>query len=88
MDTDRNFKEKEFIKDISGAEFRESGALWLVNTLLHTFGMALTYNAETDELKAALVKYRGFDVASNDAGYKMITEYMLNNAKELLKDCE
>lgn len=76
------------VKFITGTEFRDSGALWYINTLLHAFGMAITWNPETDELKAALVKFRGFGEVNNDEGYRKLTEYMKNNAEELLKDCE
>lgn len=42
MKIERNFNENEWVKDISGSEFRESGALWFVNSILHLFGMAIT----------------------------------------------
>jgi len=86
MKTDRGFE--EMIKEISGKEFRDCGALWFINTILHAFGMAITWNPETDELKAALVKFRGFAPETNDSGYKKLTEYMKNNAEDLLKDCD
>lgn len=76
------------IKDITGKEFQESGMLWLVNNMLHNFGMAIVYNSDTDELKAALVKFRGFETEDNDEGYKKVTQYMIDNAKNLMKDIE
>ena len=84
----REFEKNEMVKEITGTEFRESGALWFVNTILHAFGMAITWNPDTDELKAALVKFRGFDLKTNDNGYRKLTEYMKENAGELIKDCE
>jgi len=80
--------ENKMIKHMSGTEFRESGGLWLANIILHTFGMAITWDSHTDELKAARVKYRGFSESYNDIGYRKITEYMINNAEELLEECE
>lgn len=84
----REFENDEMVKLITGSEFRESGALWFVNTILHAFGMAITWNPDTDELKASLVKFRGFAEANNDSGYKKITEYMRDNVEDLLKDCD
>ncbi len=88
MKINRNFKEDEHCKIITGNEFRESGALWFVNSILHAFGMAITWNPDTDEIKPAIVRFRGFDLNSNDEGYKKITKYMKENAEELLSDCE
>lgn len=88
MRINRNFEEDEYVKPISGKEFRESGMLWLVNSILHLFGMAITYDPETDKLEAAIVKYRGFGEDANDRGYIRVTEYMKDNVLELLKDCE
>ena len=68
MKIERNFNPDEWVREISGKEFRESGALWFVNTILHLFGMAITWNPDTDELKASVVRFRGFDVNSNDNG--------------------
>ena len=88
MKIERNFNENEWVKDITGKEFRESGALWFVNSILHLFGMAITWNPDTDELKATVVRYRGFDNANNDKGYKMLTNYLKEHVDELEKDCD
>lgn len=85
---ERNFEEGQMTSPISGKEFRESGALWFVNSILHLFGMAITWNPETDELKAAAVKFRGFDENVNSSGYKNLTQYLKDNANELLTDCD
>lgn len=83
---DRNFEDNYMVKEISGKEFRDSGMLWFVNTFLHVFGMAITWNPETDEIKPALVKFRGFIEQVNDEGYKKVTQYMIDNAFELMRD--
>ena len=85
---ERKFEENKMVKEISGTDFRESGMLWLVNNLLHTYGMAITWDPYTDEIKPAIVKFRGFSPEVNDAGYKKVTQYMIENAKELLGDCD
>ena len=84
----RNFKEGEHVKEITGREFRESGALWFVNSILHLFGMAITWNPDTDELKASVVKFRGFKEELNDSGYKKLSNYLKDNINELEKECE
>lgn len=84
----RDFEENQMVKEISGKEFRDSGMLWFVNTILHAFGMAITWNPDTDEIKPSLVKFRGFAEKNNDDGYKKVTKYMIDNASELMKDCD
>lgn len=88
MEIKREFKENEFIKEITGEEFRNSGALWYINSILHLFGMAITWNPETDELKANITLYRGFDEVSNDKGYKNLSRYLKENISELEKECD
>lgn len=88
MKIERQFEENEWVKEITGKEFRESGALWFVNSILHLFGMAITWNPDTDELKASIVRYRGFAENNNDQGYKMLSSYLKDNINELEKDCE
>lgn len=73
-------------------EFRNSGLLWWINTLLHTFGWAIIY--EFDDSKKisnvypARVKFRGFDEKSNTEGYIKVSKYINENSKELLKESE
>lgn len=88
MKIERNFPEGEYVKEITSKEFRESGALWFVNSILHLFGMAITWNPETDELKATIVKFRGFDYKHNDIGYKNLSNYLKDNIVEIEKDCD
>lgn len=88
MEIKRDFEEEEWVKEISGKQFRDCGMLWLVNSLLHLFGMAIIWEPETDELRAVITKYRGFNEEANDSGYKKITEYIRDNVNELIKDVE
>ena len=71
-------------------EFRVSGMLWWVNTLLHTFGWAIVLEmddaGEITGAYPARVKFRGFDQESNEIGYFRVTEYMLENATDLLQE--
>jgi len=84
----REFGKDEYVKEITGKEFRESGALFFVNQQLHLLGMALTWNPETDEIKPALTRFRGFGEEQINNGYNQLSKYMVKNAEELLKDTE
>lgn len=86
MKIERGFGDNEFVRPITGKEFRESGALWFVNQMLHLFGMAITWCPETDELKASIVKFRGFDEKNNDVGYEKLTKYLKDNIDEINED--
>ena len=60
-------------------EFRSSGLLWFINSILHAFGWAIAIERNGDEeiVYPARVKYRGFSEASNTNGYyKFLTKTM------------
>lgn len=68
-------------------EFKDSGLLWFVNTILHTFGWAIViYEDEggIQEIYPARTKYRGFPQFVNEKGYIAITEYLKQEIDELL----
>lgn len=88
MKIERIFEPNRHVKEISGKEFKDSGMLWYINQQLHLFGMALTWNSETDEIKPAITKFRGFGQMTNDEGYKKISEYLRDNIVDLEKDCD
>ena len=70
-------------------EFQESGFLWWVNMILHTFGWAIVLEMDDDKIinvYPARVKFRGFDEKSNTIGYKRISQYMADNADLLNKE--
>ena len=52
------------IKEKSWKEFRESGMLWMANTILQVFGWSIVIDQDADEniisVCPARVKYRGF----------------------------
>jgi hypothetical protein len=67
-------------------EFRESGLLWWINMILHTFGWAVVFEFEDKEIVKvypARVRFRGFDESSNTDGYQKISKYMAKNVDEL-----
>jgi len=73
----------------SWEEFRNTGLLLIINQILHAFGWALVFSYDDEELKEvypARVKFRGFDNESITKNYIKISEYMKDNADELLKE--
>lgn len=71
-------------------EFRDSGLLWWINMILHTFGWAIVFSIEEDgtiiNVYPARVKFRGFDEKSNTEGYINVSEYLNKESTELLKE--
>lgn len=76
----------------SWEEFRNSGILWWINMILHTFGWAITYKFDDDgdimEVYPARVKFRGFGEKNNTEGYIKVSQFMKDNAESLLKESE
>lgn len=54
-------------------EFKDSGLLWWINMILHTFGWAIVFEiskrGKIINVYPARVKYRGFDMKSTENGY-------------------
>ena len=73
-------------------EFRESGFLWWINMILHTFGWAIVVdiddNGEITEAYPARVKFRGFGEKNNTEGYIKVSQYMKENISDLLEEAE
>ena len=72
-------------------EFRDCKMLWWINMILHTFGWAIVTEIHDDKIinaYPARVKFRGFDEKNNTEGYIGVSQYLVNNAKELLKESE
>jgi len=71
-------------------EFRDSGLIWWINMILHTFGWSIVLVVEKDgtisDVYPARVKFRGFDEKSNTEGYIKVSEYMNKESVELLKE--
>ncbi len=68
----------------SWKEFRESGLLWWINMIIHTFGWAIVVEVddETGDIAncyPARVKFRGFGEASNTEGYIKVSQYLKEN---------
>lgn len=73
-------------------EFRESGFLWWINMILHTFGWAIVVdvddNGEITDAYPARVKFRGFGEKNNIEGYIKVSQYMKENVSDLLEEAK
>lgn len=73
-------------------EFRESGLLWLINTILHAFGWAIVFGYDENNeplVYPARVKFRGFPQNVNTDGYIKVSKFIKDNANDLLNEaCE
>lgn len=71
-------------------EFKDSGFLWWINMILHTFGWSIVVEVDKDgtitNVYPARVKFRGFDEKSNTEGYIKVSEYLNNESNSLLKE--
>lgn len=74
----------------SWKEFRESGLLWWINMILHTFGWAIVIkvdnNGDIVEAYPARVKFRGFGERENTEGYINVSKYLKENVTEIEKE--
>lgn len=79
------------IDEKSWEEFRNSGMLWFINVILHTFGWAIVYDTSDDKIVRvfpARVRFRGFSERTNTEGYIKLSKYMADNAKDLLEEAQ
>lgn len=81
----------------SWCEFRKTGLLWFVNSILHLFGWVIVFefsdgartfedDTELTAVYPARTKYRGFSEMDTMDGYKKVTEYLKENVDELLEE--
>lgn len=82
---------KKMVEKKTWNEFRDSGFLWWINMLLHTFGWAICVYIDDEKIVdvyPARVKYRGFSEKNNTDGYIKVSKYMKENVDELLEESE
>lgn len=73
----------------SWKEFRDSKLLWWVNRSLHLFGWTIIYEISSDgsiNVYPARTNYRGFSVEVESKNFVELTQYIANNADDLIKD--
>ena len=71
-------------------DFQDSGLLWWINQILHTFGWAIVLEVDDagniKDVFPARVKYRGFNSDVNDEGYYKVSQFLKENAEQLADD--
>lgn len=71
-------------------EFRNSGLLWWINMILHTFGWAIVVDIDKEnnikEVYPARVKFRGFNEETNTKGYINVSKFLKDNSIELYEE--
>lgn len=86
------YEKIQMVEKKTWKEFRASGMLWWVNMILHTFGWAITVDIEDDgtisDAYPVRVKFRGFSEKVNTEGYQKVSQYMKDNADNLLEESE
>lgn len=81
--------DKTVVREKSWNEFRDSGMLWMANTILQVFGWSVVVEEDNGNITSvypARVKYRGFTHETNTKGYIKTANYMKENAEEILKE--
>lgn len=80
------------IDEKSWSEFRTSGMLWFVNTILHAFGWAIVLDIDDNDkivgCSPARVKFRGFSEEINTKGYIALSEYLKQNIDDIAKEAK
>lgn len=79
------------VRKNSWQEFRQTGLLWWINMILHTFGWAIVFDVDGDnvvDVYPARVSFRGFSEDINDIGYKRVSDWMVDAAEALKKEAE
>ena len=83
---------EQMVFEKSWEEFSDSGLLWWINMILHTFGWAICVESNTkgeiNRVYPSRVKYRGFPSSNNDKGYYKISKYLKNNINEIFDECD
>lgn len=82
---------KSGLMDCGGGCY-DSGLLWWINMILHTFGWAIALNVneegEITDAFPARVKYRGFGEKENTDGYIRVSKYIKENVDDLVEEAE
>lgn len=76
-------KSKTTTTPITWDQFREAGMLFLVNSILHSYGLAICVEVEDGKVTGshpARVPFRGFSEADQDEEHTKIAEYLKDNA--------
>lgn len=83
-------KNTENLSKKTWEEFRSSGLLWFINTILHMFGWAIVIEIEEYDdiidVYPARVKFRGYSEASNSVGYAKVHKFLKENIDDIYNE--
>lgn len=80
---------KDVFTRMTWQEFRDSGALWFVNTLLHVLGIALVFQEQDDGTAVVYptrTVFRGFGKDAQDRGFKNLHRYLAENIETIQEE--
>ena len=79
------------VRKTTWEEFRKTGLLWFVNSVLHLFGYAIVLEVENKKIVnvyPARVKFRGYAEKNNTDGYRQITKCLKENIDTLMEEVQ
>lgn len=83
-------QQKEMIKPQTWDAFKDAGLLQYVNMIINAFGWAIVLSVDKEKkingVFPARTKFRGFDNQSTQHAYKALTQFLKENADELLEE--
>ena len=76
---------KDWAEPRTWDEFRATGLLFLVNTILHAFGWAISVEIDEETkmvtgTRPLRVRYRGFDEKTQDEQHQKIAKYLADTS--------
>lgn len=82
------WEKRQYTKEVSLEEFRETGLPMYINQILHIFGYAIGFEMDKETHKPSKiiplrVRFRGFDEDTIERNYEKLARYMKENSKEL-----
>lgn len=82
---------KKNIEPKTWEDFRNTGLLLFINSILHAFGWAIVVEFEDGNIVKAFparTKFRGFDQLSTEESHHKIANYLAENAPNFPKEIE
>lgn len=86
-DKDKRSMDDDYINVKTWNEFRDTGLLWFINTILNVFGWGIYIGLDDEgniiDAFPTRCRFRGFETEINDEGYFLVSKYLKDNAKEI-----
>ena len=82
-------KKEKMINKKTWEQFMETGLVWWVNRILHTFGWAIVFeedNGVITDVYPARVRFRGFEEKTEEENFIKLTNYLGKTIEQLKKE--